>query len=127
MQSWLDRLRLTARSLKSELAAIQGAARDPRTPWYAKGLALLVVAYALSPIDLIPDVIPVLGHLDDLLLVPLGLWAVLRLIPPHVMAEHRAKVTEGARLPRSRTAVIVIVGLWTAAIAAAAFWLLRER
>lgn len=76
------RLRAFARHLKAELLALSLAARDPRTPWYARAWALLVLAYALSPIDLIPDFIPVLGQLDDLLLVPAGLWVALRLIPP---------------------------------------------
>ncbi|MFC6662253.1 YkvA family protein [Deinococcus multiflagellatus] len=80
--SLTTRLRTLARRLKAELLALSLAARDPRTPWYARAWALLVLAYALSPIDLIPDFIPVLGQLDDLLLVPAGLWLALRLIPP---------------------------------------------
>jgi uncharacterized membrane protein YkvA (DUF1232 family) len=71
------------------LRAIYLCARDPRTPWYAKALALAVAGYALSPIDFIPDFIPVLGQLDDLILVPLAIWAVIRLVPPEVLAEHR--------------------------------------
>jgi uncharacterized membrane protein YkvA (DUF1232 family) len=81
--------------------AIYFAARDPRTPWYAKALALCVAGYALSPIDLIPDFLPVLGYLDDLVIVPLGMLAVLRLIPPEIMAENRAAaalVVVGVRL-----------------------------
>jgi uncharacterized membrane protein YkvA (DUF1232 family) len=81
--------------------AIYFAARDPRTPWYAKALALCVAGYALSPIDLIPDFVPVLGYLDDLVIVPLGMLAVLRLIPPEIMAENRAAaalVVVGVRL-----------------------------
>ena len=72
------------------MRAIYFAARDPRTPWYAKALALCVAGYALSPIDLIPDFVPVLGYLDDLVIVPLGILTVLRLIPPEIMAENRA-------------------------------------
>jgi len=78
----MERLRLWARRLKFDLVAVSLAARDPRTPWSARLLALAVVAYALSPIDLIPDAVPVLGLLDDLVLLPLGLWLVIRLIPP---------------------------------------------
>jgi uncharacterized membrane protein YkvA (DUF1232 family) len=86
----LERLRVRARALKSELQAIYLAARDPRTPWYARALVFLVVAYTLSPIDLIPDFIPVLGYLDDLIIVPGGIWLAVRLIPPQVLKEARA-------------------------------------
>lgn len=80
-----------ARRLRSEVQALSLVYRDPRTPWYAKLCLALVLGYALSPVDLIPDFIPILGHLDDLLLVPLGVWLALRLIPPHVLAEARAR------------------------------------
>jgi uncharacterized membrane protein YkvA (DUF1232 family) len=95
------------------------AARDPRTPWVAKALALLVVAYALSPIDLIPDFIPVLGHLDDLILVPLGIWAVLRLVPPEVMAEARIRAETAERPGRSVWGLAIVVTLWLGAAALA--------
>lgn len=88
------------RSLKRDVVAIALAARDPRVPWYAKAAGACVVAYALSPIDLIPDFVPVLGYLDDLVLVPLGLMLVLRLIPAHVLAEHRAAASAAAGQPR---------------------------
>ncbi|RUU78974.1 DUF1232 domain-containing protein, partial [Mesorhizobium sp. M7A.F.Ca.CA.002.05.1.1] len=78
-----------ARTIKRDVHALYLAARDPRTPWYAKALAVCVASYALSPIDLIPDFIPVIGYLDDVILVPLGVLAVVRMIPPEVMAEHR--------------------------------------
>ena len=84
-----------ARQLKREIEALMLAARDPRTPWYAKWLVAGVVAYALSPIDLIPDFIPVLGQLDDLILVPLGIAIAIRLIPTEVLAECRAKAGAG--------------------------------
>lgn len=126
MRDFLDRLRRRARALKSELAAIHGAALDPRTPWYAKALALAVIAYALSPIDLIPDFIPVLGQLDDLLLVPLGLWVVLKLIPQDVIADHRARTAAGARLRRSTAAAVAIVLIWVAAATAAALWVWKR-
>ena len=80
-----------ARAIERDVHAIYLAARDPRVPWYAKALALCVAGYALSPIDLIPDFIPVIGYLDDLVIVPLGILAVDgQLIPPEIMAEHRA-------------------------------------
>lgn len=112
-------LRARAQRLKAETFALYLAARDPRTPWYARVLVAGVVAYALSPIDLIPDFVPVLGLLDDLILVPLGIAAALRVIPPHVMREAReraqAKLAEGR--PVSRTAAAVIIAIWIAAIA----------
>ena len=89
----LDRIRIWARALKRDVHAIYLAARDPRTPWYAKVLAIVVAGYALSPIDLIPDFIPVLGYLDDLIIVPLGIWLVVSLIPEQAMAEYRAKAS----------------------------------
>lgn len=75
------------------------ASRDPRVPWYAKALAICVLGYLVSPIDLIPDFIPVLGHLDDLLIVPAGLWIVIRLIPPEIMDEHRQAARAAERRP----------------------------
>lgn len=98
----IDRLKAFAKHLKAELFALSIAARDPRTPWYARALALLILTYALSPIDLIPDFIPVLGQLDDLILVPAGLWLALRLIPPEVMSSARREAAEHpARLGKS--------------------------
>src|SRR6202140_5109146 len=85
-----DRLKTWARSIRRDVHALSLASRDPRVPWYAKALALIVAGYALSPIDLIPDFIPVLGYLDDLVIVPLGILTVLRLIPPEIMAGNRA-------------------------------------
>lgn len=113
----LGRLRDFARHLKGELLALSLAARDPRTPWPARLLALLVLAYALSPIDLIPDFIPVLGQLDDLLLVPAGLWLALRLIPPPVMADARARAAaHPARLARSLWGLLLMLGLYALAV-----------
>jgi uncharacterized membrane protein YkvA (DUF1232 family) len=88
------------------------SARDARTPWYAKALALAVAGYAFSPIDLIPDFIPVVGYLDDLILVPAGLWLVLRLIPPAVLAEHRATAEAATARPVSRLAAAGVIILW---------------
>jgi uncharacterized membrane protein YkvA (DUF1232 family) len=112
----LERLRRFARHLKAELLALSLATRDPRTPWPARALALLVLAYALSPIDLIPDFIPLLGQLDDLLLVPAGLWLVLRLIPPPVLADARAQAAaQPARLARSAWGLALILVLYVLA------------
>ena len=86
----LEKLKTRARALKTEVHAIYLAARDPRTPWYAKALVFFVVAHTFSPIDLIPDFIPVLGYLDDLIITPGGIWLAVRMIPPEVLAEARA-------------------------------------
>src|ERR1700674_698330 len=120
--SCFARWRGRGRSLRQEVLAIYFAARDPRTPWYAKALALCVAGYALSPIDLIPDFIPVLGYLDDLIIVPLGIMAVVKLIPPEIMAEHRAAAAMAAERPMSRIAATVIVVIWIASMALVA-WL----
>jgi uncharacterized membrane protein YkvA (DUF1232 family) len=106
-----------ARSLKRDVHAIYLAARDPRTPWYAKALAICIAGYALSPIDLIPDFIPVLGYLDDVIILPLGILAVVKLIPADVMAESRAAAALAADKPVSRTAAVVIALIWAASIA----------
>lgn len=118
-----ERLRTFARTLKRDIVALYLAARDPRTPLIAKVVALGVTAYALSPIDLIPDFIPVLGQLDDLILVPMGIWLALRLIPPALMAQHRTEAERLGRLPNSRAAAIIIMTLW-AMCALWAAWML---
>ena len=110
-----DRLRRWARALKRDVVALYLAARDPRVPWYAKAVAACVAAYAFSPIDLIPDFIPVLGYLDDLIILPLGILLAVRLVPPDVMAELRAEADRRAARPTSRIAAIVIVALWLSA------------
>ncbi len=113
-------LRDRARRLKAETLALYLAARDRRTPWYARLLVAAVVAYALSPIDLIPDFVPILGYLDDVILIPLGIALALRLIPAEVMAEarERARAELDGKSPRSRVAAAVIVGVWVVALAA---------
>jgi len=110
MQAWKQRVK----QLKKETYAIYLACKDPRVPWYVKVLAGGVVAYAFSPIDLIPDFIPILGYLDDLLLVPLGIILVLKLIPPAVIEECRqeAEATINQSKPKSWTAAVVIVVIW---------------
>lgn len=112
----LQRLKRWARRLKSEIRLLSAAIRDPRTPWYARALGIAVIAYALSPFDLIPDVIPVIGYLDELILLPAALWLVRRLIPPEVIEAHRAEAEAGGPLPPNRTAAIVIAVLWLAAV-----------
>ncbi len=107
-----------ARRIKRDLAAVASAARDPRTPAVARIAAVLVVAYALSPIDLIPDFIPVLGYLDEVILLPMALFLVIRMIPDPLMAEFRAEAQRRSERPTSRVAAAVIIGIW---IAAAAF------
>jgi uncharacterized membrane protein YkvA (DUF1232 family) len=113
----LQQARQWARVVKRDAHAIYLAARDPRVPWYAKALALCVAGYALSPIDLIPDFVPVVGYLDDVIIVPLGILAVIKLIPPEIMAEHRSLAAAAQDRPVSRTAAIVIAVLWAACIA----------
>ena len=117
------RLREWARAITRDVHALYLAARDPRVPWYAKAVAIAVAAYALSPIDLIPDVIPVIGYLDDALIVPAGILLALRLIPSDLMTEFRAAAAnaEGERLLGRRGAAAIIV-LWVASAAAAAAW-----
>jgi uncharacterized membrane protein YkvA (DUF1232 family) len=116
-------IRAWARRLKHDVIALWIAARDPRVPWHAKALAGAVAAYALSPIDLIPDFIPVLGYLDDLLIVPAGIWLVVRLIPPPLMAEFREEAARRSGRPASYVAASIIAAIWAAA-AAALIWLL---
>ena len=109
----LSRIKTWARRLKRDAHAIYLASRDPRVPWYAKALAIAVAAYALSPIDLIPDFIPVIGYLDELLILPLGIWFVVRLIPDEVMVEYRARATEAGQRPTSRAGMAAILLVWT--------------
>ena len=107
-----------------EVLALYFACRDARVPWYAKALAAGVVAYAFSPIDLIPDFVPVLGYLDDLVILPLGVIAVRAMVPPDVMAECRAKAVQLEARPRSWAAAGVILALWVAIAVAALYWVL---
>lgn len=115
-------LRSWARLIKRDVHALYLASRDPRVPWYAKALAIVVAGYAISPIDLIPDFIPVLGYLDDVILLPLGIYLVVNLIPPAIMAEHRELAEAATERPVSRTAAAVIIVLWLASVALAG-WL----
>ena len=108
----MSRVKNWARALRRDAHAILLASRDPRVPWTVKLLAIAVAGYALSPIDLIPDFIPVLGYLDDLIIVPLGIWLVIALIPEDVMREYRAMASAAAQRPVSKAAAIIIVALW---------------
>jgi len=110
-----DWLKVWAWGLKCDVVALWIAARDSRTPWAAKVAAALVAAYALSPIDLIPDFVPILGYLDDMILVPLGIALVLRMIPAELMAEFRAAAQAREGRPRSLAAALVILMLWLTA------------
>ena len=119
----LHRLRQWARTLKRDVVALYFAARDPRVPWYAKVVASCVAAYALSPIDLIPDFIPVLGYLDDVLLVPLGIALAIRLIPPAIFHEHRETAAAHlANRPTSKIGAVVIIGIWVLFAALVITW-----
>ncbi|AUC98465.1 hypothetical protein CWS35_32605 [Bradyrhizobium sp. SK17] len=122
----LSRIRAWAGRLKRDGYAVYLASRDPRVPWYAKAVAVAVAAYALSPIDLIPDFIPVLGYLDDLILVPAGLWLAIALIPDEVMTECRAQADAALQRPASRAGLIAIMLLWIAGAAVLAWAVLRR-
>ena len=111
-----------SRRIKRDVVAVYFAARNPRAPLLARCVAVVVAAYALSPIDLIPDFIPVLGYLDDLLLVPLGLVLVIRLLPPEVLAASRAEANALLARPRSYVAAGLMVCIWLLCGAGLAYW-----
>ena len=112
-RAMLDQLKTRARQLKREAYIVAIAARDPRTPWYVKALIFFVVAHTFSPIDLIPDFIPVLGYLDDLIITPGGLWLAVRLIPPEVMADAQSAVATRSPDGRAgRVGAVLVVFVW---------------
>ena len=122
----IEKLRSQARALKKEAYAVYLASRDPRTPWYAKALIFFVVAHTFSPIDLIPDFIPILGYLDDLLITPGGIWLAVRLIPPEVLEEARAKASiEGVDRFVQIIGAGLILFIWILAIIWSAIIILR--
>ena len=122
----LEQLKGRARALKKEVHAIALAARDPRTPWYAKALIFFVVAHTLSPIDLIPDFIPVFGYLDDLLITPGGLWLAVRLIPPEVLQEARnVAAQQSAEKSLGKIGAVLIVLAWVITAGIAVYLFLR--
>lgn len=112
----ISKAKLWAKSLKRDVVALWLAARDKRVPWYAKAVAGGVAAYALSPVDLIPDFIPVIGYLDDLIIVPPGIMLAVRLIPPALMVELRATASERLTRPVSRVALLFVLAIWAACI-----------
>jgi len=119
-------LRQWARELKRQTLVVYFVARDPRTPWPLRLLALGIAAYALSPIDLIPDFIPLLGYLDDLVIVPLGLLLVLRRVPAEVLDDARQRAAAAATRPVSRAMAAIIVVVWVASLTALGAWLWRS-
>lgn len=122
-----DNLKVWAKRIKRDGVTLWFAGKHPDTPWYAKALGLLVVAYALSPIDLIPDFIPVLGYVDDILLLPALIWLTVKLLPQSVLAECRVQadawMAEKGAKPSSRAGAIMIIVLWVAVGVAAWLWL----
>ena len=118
----LQRLRQWARRIKRDVVALWLAAHDPRVPTVAKAIAAAVAAYALSPIDLIPDFVPVFGYLDDPVIVPLGILLAVRLVPPELMTEFRKEAERADRRPLSRTGAVAIVAVWVTG-AALLMWL----
>jgi uncharacterized membrane protein YkvA (DUF1232 family) len=122
----LDQLKRRAHQLKREVHTLAIAAHDPRTPWYVKALLFFVGAHTLSPIDLIPDFIPILGYLDDLIITPGGLWLAVRLIPPEVMADARTAAAAQRLDGRAgRVGAVLIVFAWTVTAAALIYFFLR--
>ena len=125
----MDRLIVWAQALKRDVMTLWFALKHQQTPWYARVLATIVTAYALSPIDLIPDFIPILGYLDDLILVPIGVWLLLRMVPEQVLADSRALAQnwflEQQRKPRSWTGLAIVVAVWGLAAWVALSWFLN--
>jgi uncharacterized membrane protein YkvA (DUF1232 family) len=121
MARWRER----ARHLRREVLALYLVCRDPRVPWYAKALAATVVAYALSPLDLVPDFIPVFGYLDDLILIPIGVLLVRRLVPGRVLDECRTRAQAMTEKPVSRAGAGLVIGIWLF-LAGLAVWFLRR-
>lgn len=116
LESWRRRVR----KLKTESHALYLACRDPRVPWYAKALAALVVGYVFSPIDPIPDFVPVVGFLDEMVVVPIGVAMVVKMVPPEVMAECRKRAAKMEDKPTNRVAAVVVVAVWLSFAALAA-------
>ena len=126
MVGWVERLKSWAKALRRDVVALWIAARDGRTPRLARLMAAALAAYAFSPIDLIPDFIPVLGYLDELVLLPIGIAATIRLIPPALMSEFRARAAISLQQPVSRIAAAIILVIWLMVGALFAAWALRR-
>jgi uncharacterized membrane protein YkvA (DUF1232 family) len=120
----LEKFKAAAKTLKREVMTLYFVARDERTPWYARGLAFVVVGYALSPFDLIPDAIPVLGLLDDLILVPVGIWLVLKLVPQNVLEEARVQASKAESRPVSYVAAALMIAVWVLTLFVSARWVI---
>ncbi len=120
----MKRLRDWVRTIKRDVVALYLAARDHRVPWLAKFVAAFVAAYALSPIDLIPDFIPVIGYLDDVILVPFGILLAVRLVPDDLMVEFRAEADLCVVKPTSRFGAITVIVIWLVAAAFTTWWVL---
>lgn len=123
----IDSWKQKAKQLKREIHAVYLAMKDPRTPWVARVLAAIIVGYAFSPIDLIPDPIPILGYLDDLVLLPLGILLLIKLIPSDVLLECRAKAAAfaGGKEPKNWVAGVIIIAIWAGLIIVAARWIFQ--
>lgn len=122
----LAQLKARARALKQEALAVYLAAKDPRTPWYVRALVFFVVAHTFSPIDLIPDFIPILGYLDDLLITPGGLWLAVKLIPAEVLEEARGKVaTSGVERSVGFVGAGLIVAVWIVGVVGLIYFLFK--
>jgi uncharacterized membrane protein YkvA (DUF1232 family) len=126
--NWFDRWKERAKNLKSQLYALYMAYRDPRVPWHAKAFGAMVLAYALSPIDLIPDFIPVLGYLDDIVLIPLGITLAIKMIPEKIMEECRQNADAALSGGEVKTwpAVLLIVSIWLAVLALIVWRIVRR-
>jgi uncharacterized membrane protein YkvA (DUF1232 family) len=123
-----NQLKERARELKRDAYAIYIAARDPRTPWYVRAVIFFVVAHTLSPIDLIPDFIPVLGYLDDLIITPGGIWLAVQLIPPEVLEEARATAaTRGFDRSIGKVGAVIIISVWIIAAIGILYFILSVR
>ena len=118
----LEKVKSWARSIKADVVALYIAAKDSRTPLSAKLISVAVVAYALSPIDLIPDFVPIIGYLDDLIIVPLGIILAIRLIPAPLMSEFRSLASDHARLPKNQTGTIAVICIWLVGAVAIGWW-----
>lgn len=126
MHAFATQLRKWAARIKRDGVTLWFASKHPTTPWYAKALGMFVVGYALSPIDLIPDFIPVLGYVDDVLLLPALIWLAVRMLPESTLGECRGQadvwMQEAGKKPTSRVGAVLIVTLWIAASVAAWYW-----
>ncbi len=122
---YVSALRNAAKRIRHDALTVYFAARDPRTPWVVRLLALAVAAYAISPIDLIPDFIPVIGYLDDLILLPVGIFLIIKLTPAEVIEASRARAAELSGQPTSAVAACLVIAVWIACAAGIGYWLTR--